>query len=173
MTKTYRLRQTLIIAFCVWHMTAVTLYLVPAKGIKVMVQAQNITKPYILLLSQWQKWDIFAPDPMRRVSAYRVDLRTGDTWMPMTYIDPAHIEWWRAAREMKVLGRLEEGWNKLSPSYLRMYCPDFFDNPYANLRLVARSYVLPAKQYELSHLSDTDLQYTERIMATTFCTQDS
>ena len=173
MTKTYRLRQILIIAFCLWHMAATGLYLLPVKGSKIVAKAQSLTKPYILLFSQWQKWDIFSPDPMRRVSVYRIELRRGADWIPVTYLDPQRISWWRSASEMKVLGRLEEGWSELSPWYLRTYCPDVEGTPYANLRLVARSYVLPSNQYELSHMSDTRLHHTESIMATIFCSQAS
>lgn len=172
MTKTYTLRQTLVIAFCLWHMTAVLLYLLPNSGSKIFRQAKNVTRPYILILSQWQKWDIFSPNPVRRVSTFRIEENVGGRWHTLVMLDTKKIPWWQRNKELKVLGRLQEGWNKLAPSYLGAYCR-VLGVQNVNLRLVAHSTVVPSEMNELRNYSDTISEPYESIMATLYCPPSS
>jgi hypothetical protein len=172
MTKKLSVPQMLIIAFCLWHMAAVTLYLLPQKGPRIVRQAKNLTQPYILVLSQWQQWNIFAPDPMRRVKTYRIEQQVDGEWESVVFLDTENIPWWQRAKELKVPGRLDENWHRLTVPYLESYCDELaIEN--TDLRLIVRYFVLPADKEALSRMSGTTPDITEKIMVTTTCPHTS
>ena len=140
-------------------MTAVGLFNLPSGLPGPVDTIRKVTDPYILLFSQWQHWDIFSPDPMRRVSAFSIERNAGDRWetaMVMTYQE---LPWWLKVKEMKVLDRIAGNWNGLTLPYLTSLCPYI---PFASdkdIRLVMRSFILPADLPSLT--STTGKRYFE------------
>lgn len=157
-----------ILAFCAWHMLSVSLYLMPPIG--VLSPLQSVTKPYVLLLSQWQQWNIFAPDPLRTSTVYRIETSDAGTWKTIRTIDAKTFAWYERAKELKILERLEDGWDKLLPSYLASLCPSLHaDAAEKTIRLIGSSETLPASLPELETLSSHTLPRTERVLGTFSC----
>lgn len=157
--------QLLIPVFCIWHMFAVTIYLLPANAAPLKVR--QYAARYVLTLSQWQKWDIFSPDPLTRVSDYRLERQTANGWETVRYMDFRSLPITTRAKELKVLGRLEDDWRGLTEPYLRAQCELY---PSATLRLSATNIFLPRDLEALKRLSTTKLQTTEKILGTFSCT---
>lgn len=136
--------------FCVWHMAAVAAYSLPNYAPAPVWKAREaivyVTRPYILLTSQWQKWNLFSPDPLRRVIAFHIERKNkDDTWEEIDVIGP-DTAWWHKATELKTIRRMEEsegGSNLLAlrERYLQSYCKDY--SPGTDLRLRIKYYVIP------------------------------
>lgn len=168
--KWQRWKHRVIIAFCLWHMTAVTAFVLhvpqnPAFA-PAIARAKAITEPYVYGLTQWQYWNIFAPDPLQRSSVYRIERMAEDgSWMTVRFIDYEHLAWYERAKELKILENLEDGWQVLVPSYLREYCA----TGGGTLRLVAEYFVLPTNLGMLIHSAAAELPLSERVLGSTTC----
>jgi hypothetical protein len=83
------------------------------------------TRPYILLTSQWQQWNLFSPDPLRRISQYHVEQSINENWHTILSID-ASLPYPRRAGMTKTLRRLEDrGSNDaLTQRFLALVCRD-------------------------------------------------
>ncbi len=79
----------------------------------------------MLLTSQWQQWNLFSPDPLRRISQYRVDQSINETWHTILAVD-ASLSYPRRASMTKSLRRLEDrGKNDaLLQRFLALVCRD-------------------------------------------------
>ncbi len=167
------LKQLPVIAFCLWHSAAIALYLLPTITIPligpVIGEAKAVTKPYVLSLSQWQSWDIFSPDPLRRSSVYRIEQNNHGKWTPVKSISYDSIGPLQRAKEIKILERLEDNWQRLIPSYLRQMCTEIRQSEGSALRLVARSQILPRTLNQVQKLSQTNLPKTEKVLGSTLC----
>lgn len=166
------LKNRLIILFCLFHMAAVGTYLMPSGMFRVVDVIHSSTRGYVLLTSQWQKWDIFSPNPIRRVSTYRVERDAGDRWETALTYSFDTLPWWHRAKELKVLGRMADkksGWNRLVPSYLRSLCGDIEKSAGTELRLVADTVILPAELAALTRISETNTPPTPAILGTATC----
>lgn len=151
-------------------MTAVAAYLLPNNMYTEIDATKNVTRSYVLLTSQWQKWDIFSPNPLRRVSEYVIERDAGDRWETVREMTFDTLPWWERAKELKVLGRLEEErWNVLAGPYLRTYCPSFPSAAGTKLRLTARTIVLPFRLHELENMSSTYIPPSSAVLATVTC----
>ncbi|MBP9773023.1 MAG: hypothetical protein KBD00_00150 [Candidatus Peribacteraceae bacterium] len=130
MKKLLRTLATIIIPlFCLWQIIAIAVYLIPSSATlplmnKVITPIKTFTSSYVLITSQWQIWDIFSPNPLRRVSLHSIDTRLVDgRWQTIRPLDPQSIPWPIRVKELKILGRLEEdGWRNAVPSYLAARC---------------------------------------------------
>lgn len=165
-------RHILIPIFCLWHMAAIAVYLLPVPDGRfehTVLLARNTTSPYVLLFSQWQKWDIFSPDPQRRASLYRVERNAGDRWETAMRIDYEHLPWWRRAKELKVAGRLEDDWKTLVPHYLLSLCDDIEDGAGSELRLITSTTIIPKYLDQLKRVSKTRATPTETLLGTVRC----
>ena len=162
------MKRTAIVAFCLWHMFAVGAYLLPRDN-GLYGKLVKISSPYILLLSQWQKWDIFSPDPLRRVSEYRIERNAGDRWELAKRFDFESLSILHRAKELKVLGRLEGDWGKLTPAYILSLCPSIPQSEGTELRLIVDSVLLPSDLSALKRIATTKLEITERIMGSIRC----
>jgi hypothetical protein len=113
MTQGHRALRWVIILFCVFHMAAVAIYCIPdeSKDHVSRFIAQHgtpLVRPYLLITSQWQKWNIFSPDPIRRVSVYRIEMDRNGVWIPALRIDPFSIPWWKHAKTLKLLNNIQD-----------------------------------------------------------------
>lgn len=152
--------QVLVGVFVVWHAFAVATYAIPISTQSVFARSvRNIsvtmTRGYVLSLSQWQQWNLFAPDPMRRVPSYEVQRQDVGQWLTIASINPDSFSWAHQATRYKLLiGMLEQDQETYSPlmveHFLRNYCAPNSLNSGTNLRLVYRPYVVsqPANAFQ-------------------------
>ena len=168
------LSRGLIILFCLWHMFAVAVYAVPdgalSSGIlDVRNAAYRVISPYVLLTSQWQMWNLFSPDPLRRVVEYRIEKSVGNKWQVLRILTPASSRWWRRTHEFSLLRRMEDvqaGSDLFRSRYIQAYCPSLNVPSGTPIRLVFRSTVLPQLN---PHHDDQALTWTENVGVTTAC----
>lgn len=157
-----------IITFCLWHITAVTLYNIPAKYWPVGT-LRTVTDPYIFTLSQWQYWDIFSPDPMRRVARFIVERNAGDRWETALVMQYETLPWWLKVKEMKVLDRIAGNWSGLTNPYLTSLCPHIPLAGDKDIRLVMKYFILPSDLASLTTLSKKRLPESSQILGTVHC----
>lgn len=112
----------------------------------------RIFRPYMLITSQWQQWNLFAPDPLRRVMRYVIQMRVDERWKTIALLDERTIPWWRDGDELKMLRRLEEGkdyWYPVRARYLEQFCKEAQLTPGTPLRMVYDSYVIPKEDFPM------------------------
>ncbi|MBP7114286.1 MAG: hypothetical protein KBA40_02420 [Candidatus Peribacteraceae bacterium] len=158
----------LIVAFCVWHMSAVALYVLPS-GEHPWTRLRTNVTPYILSLSQWQKWDIFSPNPLRRNSIYRIERDAGDRFETAMILDFDHLAWHERAKELKVLGRLQDSWKRLLPDYLSSLCPRIPGGPGNDVRLYVETTILPSELPALKRIAETTKVPSKTELASAHC----
>lgn len=153
-------------------MFAVAAYLLPTEYTdtvgRTMKIMNRLSAPYVLSLSQWQKWDIFSPDPLRRVTDFRIESRVVDVWRTERVFTYDTLSWHERAKELKVLGRLEYGWERLIPSYLSAACRELGIGS-SEVRLVAEYWILPMNLRSLRKVSSSKFERTTRILGSTYC----
>lgn len=159
----------LTICFCLWHMFAVAVYLLPADSLEPMKTMRGLSVPYVLALSQWQKWDIFSPNPLRRNSVYIVERDAGDRFETAMIMDFQHLAWYERAKELKVLGRLQDSWKKLASQYLLSLCPRIPDSSGTQIRLLVSTSILPKDLPALRRVSSITPAPSESLLASVRC----
>lgn len=144
------LSQVFIIAFCLFHIAAVAVYSLPDAARDSVTNAlrtlQPYVRPYILLTSQWQQWNLFSPDPLRRTVTYAVEREQQGMWAEIAVFDPRSVSIFRHATEFKFLGRLLEGGKDQLPlieHFLRAQCDAHLLPSGTHLRLVYRHAMIP------------------------------
>lgn len=143
--------KILVVAFCLWHIAAIGVYsLYDVQGHPVLEwfdKQRKIFRPYILTTSQWQRWNLFSPDPLRRVIEFKIDLydEKDRQWHEISEVSAATVPFYDRATELKTIRRLEDEdhYAPLRERYLRDFCRTL-DLPLgATLRLRRRFYVIP------------------------------
>lgn len=144
--------QTAVILFVLWHSYAVAVYTVPRDArdpLSRWIIAELIpdVTPYMLQTSQWQLWNLFSPDPLRRVTFYHVQRREGTAWTEVDTIDPERYSVWRHATRFKMMGNLldenAENREPLAHRFLHLTCDEHGLAPGTDVRLVYEFYVIP------------------------------
>ncbi len=159
----------LTICFCLWHMFAVAAYLLPADSVEPMQTIRGLSVPYILALSQWQQWNIFSPNPLRRNSVYIVERDAGDRFETAMIMDFQHLAWYERAKELKVLGRLQDSWKKLASQYLLSLCPRIPGSSETQIRLLVSTSMLPEDLPTLRRVSGRTPAPIESLIASVRC----
>lgn len=124
--------RPVLLAFLLWHMAAVAFYALPPGGQALFPQSVRSwlgerVRPYVFTLSQWQQWNIFAPDPLRRVSRYVVETQA-DAGSPWTRVEdllpPGRFSPFEHSMRMKFYGELfeQDGREPLVERFLQRYC---------------------------------------------------
>ena len=137
-----------IILFCLWYMAAVFVYSIPNEsGIKPMFHLiESFSRPYLLVTSQWQLWNLFSPDPLRRVSEYRIETFEGKTWTILTTLKNGSFPWWKHAAQFKMIDRLLDLDRNLIPLQERLlahFCQSYTLPPQSLIRFTYAYYVIP------------------------------
>lgn len=140
-----------IILFCFWHMAAVGLYALPDASQAPIVQLlrdrfQWVARPYILLTSQWQQWNLFSPDPLRRIVTYGIEADRGASWERILTIEPETYSTFRHASQFKFLARFLEGGassSRLVVRFLEKQCEELNLASGTHVRLVYLVSVIP------------------------------
>lgn len=140
--------KILIILFCMWHSVAIAIYsLYTVEGYPLLEWLDSkrpYIRPYVLATSQWQRWNLFSPDPLRRVIEMEIDQKIRKEWIPIATINTEHIAWWRAASELKVMRRLEDdNMQPLQERYVQDICRTKKLPNGTALRLRKRWFVIP------------------------------
>ncbi len=159
----------LIVGGCLWHMFAIAAYLLPTNMEGMLGNMRQLSAPYVLNLSQWQKWDIFSPNPLRRNSVYRIERNAGDRWETAMTIDFDHVPWHERAKELKVLGRLQDSWKVLLPDYLASLCPRIPGGPGTDVRLLVATTILPSNLEALKNTAENPTIPQETLLASVRC----
>lgn len=150
--------RLLLAAFCVWHMAAVALYALPAVARDPLTLSLRrtllpIVRPYVLLTSQWQQWDLFSPDPLGRVTTYAVDAERDGAWQRIETITPSTYSVFRHGTQFKLLMRLLEDYaaqSLLTERFLQSTCTQHALAPGTRVRLAYLWYLLPMTDLPLS-----------------------
>lgn len=138
-----------IVLFCLFHMTAVASYSISENwGIVPLTYVRQKTissvRGYIMTTSQWQQWNLFSPDPLRRVSRYRVQLQENSQWQEAPWLDEG-LSYHRKANITKTLRRLEDQGtgSPILQQYLALSCRKQGAPPGTTIRLQRAYYILP------------------------------
>lgn len=120
-----------IAAFVIWHAFSVAIYTIPreskdAFSIKIREKLIPIVAPYMFTTSQWQLWNLFAPDPLRRVTFYKLEIMRNGEWIEHELIQPGSYSVWRHATRFKMMGNTFDEFSEnvmdLSIRYLQRTC---------------------------------------------------
>lgn len=138
--------------FCAWHMAAIGVYTIPGEARDsvsrwLMDNAVPRVSHYVLLTSQWQQWNLFAPNPLRRIVFYRVETQEPDgTWATVAHLDRHYYSGWRHAVRFKLLGQaLEENTERpeLAERAAQVFCRELGLRPGAGVRVWHEVAVVP------------------------------
>lgn len=143
--------RSLIALFFFWHVAAIAIYTVPPEAQDSLSRRTKeelvpIVRPYLFITSQWQQWNLFSPDPLRRIVHYYIEQWNGREWETVAVLTPDSLPWWRDADELKILRRMEdagERWVQLRKRYLEDFCVRRGFPEGTSLRMVYLSTVLP------------------------------
>lgn len=143
--------HAIIILFCLWHVFAVGIFPVPRDAAAVIPTAMRrfllpIVTPYMYGISQWQLWNLFSPDPIRRVTTYRIEAEGEDGWATITLIDEQSYGWRQHAITFKLLMNILSEFEVktvMRRRFLALACREHALPEGTSVRLVYRSSVLP------------------------------
>lgn len=146
-----RLLRTGIVLLCLWHMAAIALFAVPANALPMVGPARRALLPavqwYAFSLSQWQRWNLFSPDPLRRVTTYRVDRLRDGRWELLQRFAPGSFARYRHAAWFKYFTNLldddAEDAVPVQERFLVYLCMHLALRPQTALRLTLERRVLP------------------------------
>ncbi len=103
--------------------------------------------PYMYSTSQWQLWDIFAPDPIRRVTTYRIEIQHGSTWNELETFTPKSFSFFRHAVQVKllhnILSEFSDNRGPYAGRFMQVLCMKHGVQAGTPVRLVYQTYVLP------------------------------
>lgn len=151
--------QTAIILFVLWHCYAVAIYTVPRDAKDrfsqwIISELMPDVTPYMLITSQWQLWNLFSPDPLRRVTFYHVEIVRDGRWQTIESIDADRYSVWRHAVRFKMLGNLFKSSTNdrtaLAERFLELKCAEFGLARDVPIRLVYEDYVIPRHETRAS-----------------------
>ena len=142
-----------IILFCLWHMTAVAVLALPWQALDPYAHWMSshigpYAAPYVYLLSQWQQWNLFSPDPLRRVTTYVVQVQQGKAWRDIAMIDNDSYPRWQHATHFKMFGEMLENDQDnyripIVERFLQSFCTPAGLPPGSVIRLFYHWYVIP------------------------------
>lgn len=147
------LLKTGIVLFCLWHMFAVGITAVPRSAKDAFSEATRMlllprVTWYVQTTSQWQLWDLFAPDPLRLVTLYRIEkhMENGD-WEEVTTIKPGSYAFPRHATFFKYLiSTMNSDYPPVARAkerFLELQCEAYGLPPRTEVRMVLYTVVLP------------------------------
>lgn len=137
-----------IALFVVWHVTAVgiySLYHVDDQPVLHWLDSKRTYfRPYILATSQWQRWNLFSPDPLRRVIEMTIKQWNGHDWETIGVLNQHTVSFWQRAPELKIMRRMEEeNMQKLQERYVQDFCIRKGITPNTPLQLSKQWFVIP------------------------------
>jgi len=125
--------KTAVALFVLIHMGAVLVFSIPSEAKAPLAGYLRDTvrprvAPYLLATSQWQEWNLFAPDPLRQVRGYEVDVESGVDWKTIAVVNPNSFPWWRHATYAKLLSAMlmkeRNDYDVFRERFLQFICHD-------------------------------------------------
>lgn len=143
-----RLTKICIIFFCLWHMAAVGIWSIPKNFVEIpflrtLQKQRPYFSPYVLTTYQWQNWNLFSPDPLRKVTDIRIDTNVKGKWVTLRTLDGDHLGFFRRAPELKYMGKIKDAMPKLKNAYMHDICRTDRLSPETRIRMRQRSFVIP------------------------------
>lgn len=144
-----------IALFCIWHMSAIFIYsLFNVDEVPVLAWAESkrpYIRPYILITSQWQRWNLFSPDPLRRVIELDIEILYNNEWQRLMTIDEDAVSWWQRAPELKTIRRMEDdNMQPLQERYLHDICKRKSLAEGTVIRMTKQWFIIPKHEKTLS-----------------------
>lgn len=132
-------------------MATVAIYSIPTDGNgiaqTVRFKLLPIIRPYILTLSQWQQWNLFSPNPLRRVTTFHLDVQQGTTWVPLKSFDPRQESAWNKdtymLKALITFDSNDELYNSSLLALMRSYCISDLIPQGTTLRMRRDYYIVP------------------------------
>ena len=152
--------KTAVMVLVILHMAAVLSFSIPSQAQGAVAGfLRDRVRPelagYLLATSQWQEWNLFAPDPQREVRTFAMDKESGLRWEPVASFEAGSFPWWRHATYAKLLPatlmkeRLD--YDVFRERFLQILCDDMDIAPHTMVRLREETKVTP---YTDTHQSD-------------------
>ena len=140
--------KTAVAAFCIWHMVAVGIYsLYTVDGYPLLEWLDSKRKhvrPYVLATSQWQRWNLFSPDPLRSVIEMDFEMQVNGKWHLAYTLNQHTVSWWQRAPELKTMRRMENvNLDELREVYIQDLCKRRGIPPGTPMRVAKRWFVIP------------------------------
>jgi hypothetical protein len=143
-----RLGHWIVIALLCFHMTGVLAMSVPEEAkeppaVFLRDRVRPYTDPYLYWTSQWQYWNLFAPNPTNWITEHRLDAYLDGEWRIIGFMNPDTVPFWRRSDELKIQERIEdENMERARLRYLMDMCIRMGVKPGTSVRLVYRTRVL-------------------------------
>lgn len=138
--------------FCVWHMAAVGVFSLPTDAKDnvtrwIRESAAPHIRPYVLVTSQWQQWNLFAPNPLRRIVFYRIEKQNlAGEWAYVDSINHTSYSPWRHSVRFKLYSQaLEEHTTRpeLTERAAQVLCDEYGIDDGTNVRLWHELTIVP------------------------------
>lgn len=116
-----------IALFVVWHMFALGIYsLTSTEGypaLEWLNTKRSFVRPYVLMTSQWQHWNLFSPNPLRRVTEMDFKKYENGKWETVLILNEKNVSFFRRAPELKLMRRMDADYMKpLRERYVHDIC---------------------------------------------------
>jgi hypothetical protein len=144
--------KSILVIFFLWHMFSVAVYSIPRDAKDAFSQWSRfdllpLVTPYMYITSQWQLWNIFAPDPLRRVTTYRTEIRRDNGWVQLEAVGPDSFSIFRHATRIKLMGNMLDEFSDnraaIAGRYLHLLCSEHNVPSGTPMRLWYDVYILP------------------------------
>lgn len=166
----------LIGAFCLWHMAAIFSYSIyhveEVPALQWVSDQRQFFRPYILATSQWQRWNLFSPDPLRRVIEIDIEQFIQGQWVRIYTLNEHHVGWWQRAPELKTMRRMEDDDKEpLRERYLLDFCRTHDIPTGTQMRMIKRWHVIPKheKTHDAEWWNNWEPNWNETIHASLTC----
>ena len=117
-----------IVLFCLWHMAAILINARPTNVeqlniLTLLARQEPYVRPYILLTSQWQHWNIFAQSTSLAMTETHIEKLSDGEWSTVRIIDRTHPGLFRHSPENVSINHLmNDGVEALKEPYLQDVC---------------------------------------------------
>lgn len=144
--------KTAVALLVLFQMSAVAVFSIPSEATGTV--ARYLTEhlrpqvaPYVLMTSQWQEWNLFAPDPLRQVRGYEVEAEDGLGWKTIAAVNPNSFPWWRHGTYAKLMTSMlvkeRYDYDVFRERFLQFLCHDMGVAPGTMVRLRETMSVIP------------------------------
>lgn len=137
---------------------------------------REYVKPYVLITSQWQRWNLFSPDPLRRVIQITVTKKVDGNWEHVGTFNRETVGLLRQAAELKTIRRMEDDNLKpLQQAYIADMCRRLHIPAGTTMKMEKQWYVIPKHDttYPASWWRNWEPEWNNTVMVETTCPQTS
>lgn len=171
--------RMVISALVLWHMAAVAIFAFPPEVTGWMQEARwkvlPMVRPYVLMFSQWQQWNLFSPDPYRRVTIFRVETAAVGPWQMLERVNAESFPFSRRSSWAKyftgLLDDTSDGREGIRQRFLQTRCKHHALAPETRIRLIFETRILPKNEdvQSVSWWTQQRFPVMETTVTTTSC----